>query len=534
MTVHRTECPDDVAWTTVNVSEALPGVVTPLTWSFFGDAADEAFKGVFCDLGVLPPSRVRPGERAEDRLWDIFYGRVAVNLNMFRALADRMPGTSGDAIEEQLFGHVRPGVNSEPHYGRYPVVAAKMPYAAVRLPRRLGRVSAEARLLWERTTGPGALPSADTARVALAHAYRQFRTVLRPHLLAAMLCQSLYEQLRLLAGHAGLPGLELSLATGYGDMAETTVVADLWEVSRYRLDLDTFIARHGFHGPAEGELSAKVWRIRREPLVALVDSYRQMDESRAPRQLERERAAERARASAELLANLPTARRAVAPLILGAAARYIPLRGIGKAAFLQCLDVARNAAGVLGIQLTSQGLLDEPGHVFWLTVDELLPPKPAAGLLESARQRRAAHQEYQRMEVPGLWQGMPEPQPLTAVSDDMTTVTGAAVSPGVVEGIARLILDPAEDEPVDVGEILVCRTTDPSWASIMLVAGGMVIDIGGPISHGAVIARELGVPCVIGTENGTARIRTGDRVRVDGARGTVEILERNTPEVVAH
>jgi phosphohistidine swiveling domain-containing protein len=349
-----------------------------------------------------------------------------------------------------------------------------------------------------------------------------------------MLCQSLYEQLRALAEHAGLPGLELSLATGYGDMAETMVVADLWQVSRDSLDLDTFVARHGFHGPAEGELSAKVWRIRREPLVALVNSYRQMDESRAPRQLERARATERARASAELVANLPAVRRAVAPVILAAAARYIPLRGIGKAAFLQCLDAARTAAGVLGIELTSQGLLDEPDHVFWLTVDELLTPKPAAALLESVRQRRAAHQEYEQMEVPGLWQGMPEPQPLTVAADDMTTVTGAAVSPGVVEGIARLILDPAEDEPVEVGEILVCRTTDPSWASIMLVAGGMVIDIGGPISHGAVIARELGVPCVIGTEDGTARIRTGDRVRVDGARGTVEILERNAPEVVAH
>src|SRR5271170_397124 len=152
--VHRSSCPDDIAWTTVNVSEALPGVVTPLTWSFFGDAADEAFKGVFCDLGVLPAKLVRPGERAEDRLWDIFYGRVAVNLNMFRALGDRMPGTSGDAIEEQICGQVRPGVSSERHFGRYPIVAAKMPYAAVRLPSRLRRVSADAHRLWVRTTEP--------------------------------------------------------------------------------------------------------------------------------------------------------------------------------------------------------------------------------------------------------------------------------------------------------------------------------------------------------------------------------------------
>ena len=71
-----------------------------------------------------------------------------------------------------------------------------------------------------------------------------------------------------------------------------------------------------------------------------------------------------------------------------------------------------------------------------------------------------------------------------------------------------------------------CRTTDPGWASTMMLASALVIDIGGPISHGAIVARELGIPCVTGTRTGTATIRTGDLVKVDGEKGEVVVLER--------
>ncbi|MGH9039084.1 MAG: PEP-utilizing enzyme, partial [Acidimicrobiia bacterium] len=125
-----------------------------------------------------------------------------------------------------------------------------------------------------------------------------------------------------------------------------------------------------------------------------------------------------------------------------------------------------------------------------------------------------------------LWEGMPDPIPLEtgAIADDVSEVTGVAVSPGIVEGRVRVVLDP--NRPLEPGEILVCETTDPSWTSMFLVAAGLVIDIGGALSHGAIVARELGVPCVINTRVGTRTLRTGDLVRVDGTAGRVTILER--------
>jgi pyruvate,water dikinase len=100
------------------------------------------------------------------------------------------------------------------------------------------------------------------------------------------------------------------------------------------------------------------------------------------------------------------------------------------------------------------------------------------------------------------------------------------VSAGVAEGVARVLVDPSDPDALRPGEVLVCHTTDPSWSCYFFVAGAVVTDIGGPLSHGAIVARELGIPCVVNTELGSRVIRSGDRIRVDGRAGTVEILAR--------
>jgi phosphoenolpyruvate synthase/pyruvate phosphate dikinase len=109
--------------------------------------------------------------------------------------------------------------------------------------------------------------------------------------------------------------------------------------------------------------------------------------------------------------------------------------------------------------------------------------------------------------------------------DGLTTIAGIGASSSTVEGTVRVVSDPTFAE-VEPGEILVSHTTDPSWASIMFVSAGLVVDIGGMISHAAVVARELGIPCVVNTRTGTGVLRDGDRVRVNGGDGTVELLER--------
>jgi pyruvate,water dikinase len=523
--LHQESGPD-TRWTTVNTAEALPGVPTPLAWTLWNHPLERAMRGAFCDIGCLAPSAVRVAERVDDRYSAIFYGRFTANIDQMRAMGDLMPGTSADAIEEQILGGVGggPGGTSVPTRRRYPVVAAKMPVQALRIPKVLAGLRAEVDAWWRATVAPGAMPDGRAARARFKAAIHHYETVMRPHSVATMLAQALYDQLSKLAAAAGKPGLETRLTTGYGHMEETALMADLWAVSRDRLGMDRFLAAHGYHGPAEGEISSRSWREDPSPLQALLATYRTMDDSAAPTAVEAERVAEREAATAALLAGLAPVRRPAAKVLLGAARRHIPLREVGKASFLQALDGARAAARVMGEELARDGTVGDPDDVFYLTVAEVLgalPPEPK----EVVAFRRAKREEYLGLRLPDTWTGVATPAPAeaSAAAETGDELTGLGVSPGVVEGRARVVLDAATSE-LEPGEVLVCRTTDPSWASLFLVASALVIDIGGALSHGAIVARELGVPCVINTRAGTHRLRTGDRLRVDGDRGVVTVL----------
>jgi pyruvate,water dikinase len=126
-----------------------------------------------------------------------------------------------------------------------------------------------------------------------------------------------------------------------------------------------------------------------------------------------------------------------------------------------------------------------------------------------------------------VWTGNPEPRLDAAAAEDGAAVTlnGVGASPGVVVGRVRVVADPSTVE-FDPGDILVAHTTDPSWAALMFLASALVVDIGGLLSHAAVVARELGIPCVMNTEIGTRVLVSTDRCRVDGSAGTVELISR--------
>lgn len=187
----------------------------------------------------------------------------------------------------------------------------------------------------------------------------------------------------------------------------------------------------------------------------------------------------------------------------------------------------------IGEELAAPGHVDDREAVFQLEVDEVLAlvdgtlaPERAR---ESIRRRREEQQRFAGIEPPDSlvlargahWQ--PEhAAPVTARGRADPSLRGSCACGGTVEGIAAVVLDVRDADRVRAGDILVTRQTDPGWAAVFFLIKGLVIERGGMLSHGAIIAREYGIPAVVGVPEATLLIRTGDRLRVDGDRGVIE------------
>jgi pyruvate,water dikinase len=201
---------------------------------------------------------------------------------------------------------------------------------------------------------------------------------------------------------------------------------------------------------------------------------------------------------------------------------------VGKASFLMCIDGVRKATRDFGAEQVAKGTLAEVDDAFYLTIAEC--QELAAGRLPDVTEivlaRRGYREAHRKVTLPVFFHGMPEPLvPDRIGADGPVELSGAASGGGQVEGRARVLLDVNDAIELDEGDILVCRFTDPSWAPLMSLAEALVIDLGGAASHGAVVARELGIPYVIGTERGTTVLRDGDRILVDGEKNLVRVLE---------
>lgn len=519
----------DTTWTTTNVGESVPGVPTPLGWSMWSVAGEIAMRSAFHAIGALSREELAIPADPQDRLLGIFLGHASLSVSLLCEWAERVPGTDPVTMSEQIFSARPRGYVPRSQMRYYPRVVLKAGAPLFRVKRMVLRDRAHAEAFRAKTLRRLANSNEETTRQLLEEALTIHRRCLSTQTLLTMaVCQPITDALLRIAASVGFSGEELM--AGYGGHDETAAVTDMWACSRGRLDLDTFLARHGFHAWQEGELSAQSWREDPTPVRNLIESYRGRGNEADPAIAERMRMATREKLELDFLAALPRARKPLGRLLLRLARSYVPLRGIAKGSFVQSLDVVRAAARRLGTLLQNQGALPDREDIFYLTLPELRVELPAdVNALVAERKRERAG--YTTLELPTVWMGEAAPTETTVVSDE-NVIVGSAASPGVTEGRARVVTCP-DDAHIAEGEILVAHNTDPSWASLMFLSSGLVADIGGVMSHTAIVARELSLPCVVNTKIASKALRTGDVIRVNGARGTVEILEQvrdSTPE----
>ena len=340
--------------------------------------------------------------------------------------------------------------------------------------------------------------------------------------------------------------------TSASDLTAHYLLANL--PSRVQENIEIFIECYGARGVGEIDIGLPRWGEDPTHIMRVLQSYLQIkDPDKAP-----DAVFARSAKSAELAAShLESAVRQMpggvikSRLLRWAISRYRALAGMCEAPkffAIRILNVIRQGLLLSGQELVEAGLLEQRDDLFFLNIRELdelneamvksknRPPaeqrEPDLHTLMQANQvriaeRRAKYQrENLRKQIPRLLlsDGMTYYEGVRAPEGLEGAIIGDPVSPGEVEGTARVIFDPHISQMVP-GEILVCPGTDPAWTPLFLTASGLVMEVGGMMTHGSVVAREYGIPAVVGVHQATERIKTGQRLRVNGSTGEITLID---------
>jgi pyruvate,water dikinase len=212
--------------------------------------------------------------------------------------------------------------------------------------------------------------------------------------------------------------------------------------------------------------------------------------------------------------------------ILPKAHNAIRRREHTKSQLVQLAHRFKQAFRHLGERMAAEGTIPDADLVFFFTTGELATfiAQPSVAAVDHALSRRSALDYQQQFEFPEISVGLPEPLEHQLVDVPDGVLHGRPASRGIVEGVVRVAHTLQEAASLEPGEILVTPITDIGWTPYFSLIGGLVTDLGSSVSHGAVIAREYGLPCVVNTRQGTRFLQTGNRVRLDGDTGAVTLL----------
>lgn len=302
----------------------------------------------------------------------------------------------------------------------------------------------------------------------------------------------------------------------------------------FRTELDRFMELYGMRCPGEIDISNTRWW---EAPTLLVSSILNHIKSNAPGEHRdrfrqgRKEAQEAIQKLLERISNTPAGSLKVRLIsrLLSIYRNSTGLREFPKYVIIRFFDIYRQAILAEALVLHQKGVLERKEDVFYLYFDELialLEGRFNEDMKQLIDSRKRAYEQYQKLTPPRVMTS--EGEVITGVRSDVEAPKGALigtpVSAGVAEGYVKVILKP-EAAKLNKGDVLVAPFTDPGWTPLFYSVEALVVEIGGMMTHGSVIAREYGIPAVVGIENATKILKDGQHVRVDGTRGFVQILE---------
>jgi phosphohistidine swiveling domain-containing protein len=308
------------------------------------------------------------------------------------------------------------------------------------------------------------------------------------------------------------------------------------EAQPFLAEFEAFLQRHGYRCPNDAELHNPRWAERPTPVIEMLKRYLRMDESANPLVIEQRRKLEREETTRHLNAQINPLRRHLFNWLLKQAQDKTRQRDNNRSYVAKFLFPMRLLLVEFGRRWAARGWLADPDDLFFLTLyeigDIISTEKPLVqgfDLITTTAARRTAFDYWNTINAPAaLGPGgvpLPDPQPAG------TYLQGLPASAGRIRGTARLVESIDEAATLASGEILVTRGTDPGWTPIFPLVSGLVLETGGLLSHGAIIAREYGVPAVINVPGALSTIKNGQTIEVDGTNGRVYLDLSGSNEV---
>ncbi len=567
---------DRQIWTNANTGEVLPDVVTPLTWTVVVPFVKCIFDSF---LGIV-------GAELDDIvLFNRIAGRAYFNLNTLAGILRSIPGFRKFDITS-VFGGAQGSMGDMGSLAiadeDIPVIRFKVSRAFLFLPLRslqlltfnpetaikdLENIKANIERLYKYDLA--GLSDDDLFNLWREVSGKIYSTIHQSGFLAlAMmyytnldkLCQKWFKGRpgehtnQLLAGigdiepaKAGLALYELSrTARQHPVLLRNISGRQNWQALRPRISrvkggrefLDAwqdFMIRYGHHTRSEIELMNPRWSESSDFVLGMIRNYLKASDTDGSPIEHYDRVTERrVKLTADLRAKLKNpVSRFVFNYYLRKAQQGSVIRENLKNMWMKAWFVIRRIVLEFGDRLRQRRIISKVDDIFFLRIEEigpLLKGSPRSGVRGLIKERRREYELDRTITPPKVIMGSFDPGHF--VPDPVTPakilLTGLAVSPGVVRGKARIIINTSSKETVKPGEILVAPFTDPGWTPYFMTAAAIVVDMGGLLSHGSIVAREYGIPAVVNVGPATQLIKTGQLIEVDGNQGTVRILDHQS------
>jgi phosphohistidine swiveling domain-containing protein len=544
-----------IVWSNANVGEALPGVATPLTWSVLSQFSDLGFRRAFGAMGCTVP---RDAELVGD-----FRGRIYINLTEFSAIMSQIPWIHPSTLVRLGGGQYAAELDDVVAERSSTAFLLRLPQTVSRYVRenfRLGARVEEFETYFEEervrieSIDPRILEPSGLDRMLgdVEHLLDETGSIMLTayaNLLSAVL--ALLAILRMFARDQG-SGLYRDLLSGLQDVSSARPGFTLWRIAQLargepevaarirgmplaelrihelpagptREALARFIEDYGYRGVREAEIGAPRWAEDPTLMFAALRSH--LDSSLDLAEREREIHVAREGAERKLQESVPLPLRPAVRKLLDVVRRFTRMREHLRGHVVEVLGMFRRVALETSRRIEAREPEAGPDAAFFLTLTELrrvLYDENDRVALRVQR-RRLEHERNRKLpEPPTTFVGFPPDE--SGVVAAAKRLSGLSASRGVAEGRVRILTDPARAADFAPGDVLVVAAADTGWAPLFLAASAVVTELGGPLSHAAIILREYGVPAVVNVPNATRSLRDGDVVRVDGDAGVVEVL----------